>query len=166
MPDGAPRINGFDYVGTYRYALTVCTHARRSTFINAEIAAAVLGEIELAAAIEQFDILAYCFMPDHVHLLAQGKSDTSDLQRFVKRWKQRTAFRYARSHGRRLWQTGYFDHVLRQEEETNRHILYVLGNPIRAGLAKTIGEYPYAGPYERLGICLDRREVPEARPEA
>ena len=163
MPDGAPRIDGFDYVGTYRYALTVCTHARRATLMNAEIVATVLGGIETAAEIEEFDILAYCFMPDHVHLLAQGASDASDLRRFVKRWKQRTAFGYARSHGRRLWQTGYFDHVSRQEEETNRHILYVLGNPIRAGLAKTIGEYPYAGPYERLGVGVDR---PEACPEA
>lgn len=36
-PDRAPRIHGFEYVGPCRYAVTVCTHARRSTFINAQI---------------------------------------------------------------------------------------------------------------------------------
>ena len=60
-------------------------------------------------------------------------------------WKQRTAFNYARRGGGRLWQVGYFDHVLRSDEDLGRHILYILGNPVRAGLTQTIGEYPFAG---------------------
>jgi putative transposase len=92
-------------------------------FTNAGTVATVLGAIEAAAQIEHFEVLAYCFMPDHVHLLTQGASDRSDLQRFVKRWKQRTAFNYRRAHGHPLWQTGYFDHVLRRDEDTIRRIL-------------------------------------------
>ena len=155
MPDGAPRIPGFDYRGVRRYSLTICTYARGRVFNHKYIVQSVLGEIERVAEAEQFRVLAYCFMPDHLHLLVEGESDTADLQRFVKRWKQTTGFEYAKERGCRLWQVGFFDHVLRFDEDTERHALYILGNPIRAGLTKTIGEYPFAG-------CVKTWVEPEA----
>jgi len=145
MPDGAPRIRGFGYVGLYRYSLTICVHARRAVFASREAVTPVLSEIEHVAGAAGFQILAYCFMPDHVHLLVESESETADLRRFMNVWKQRTAFNYARRGGGRLWQVGYFDHVLRSDEDLGRHILYILGNPVRAGLTQTIGEYPFAG---------------------
>ena len=110
---------------------------------------------------EHFRVLAYCFMPDHLHLLVQGESDTADLQRFVKGWKQMTGFKYAREYGSRLWQVGFFDYVLRSDDDTNRHAQYILSNPIRAGLTHTIGEYPYAGCVDKW-LEPDRQEAPEA----
>jgi REP element-mobilizing transposase RayT len=100
-------------------------------------------------------------MPNHLHLLVQGETDRADLQGFVRRWKQRTGFDYAKKHGVRLWQVGFFDHVLRSEEDTERHVLYILGNPIRAGLANTIGEYPFAGCEAEWGTPKIQRD-PEA----
>ena len=145
MPDGAPRIAGFYYRGVHRYSLTICAHARLRVFSDRKIVDAVLAEIRHAAADGGFRILAYCFMPDHLHLLVQGESDDADLRQFVKAWKQKSAFHHAKTTGRRLWQVGFFDHVLRSDESTYRHVLYVLGNPERAGLSRTIGEYPFAG---------------------
>ena len=63
----------------------------------------------------------------------------------MKAWKQKTGFDYSKRTGVRLWQAGFFDHVLRSDESTERHVDYVLGNPVRAGLARTVGEYPFAG---------------------
>ncbi len=160
MPDGGPRIQGFSYRGLYRYSLTVCVHSRRKVFDNAELVAEVLNEIQGAADIERFEVLTYCFMPDHVHLLIEGKTDDADLHRFIKTWKQRTGFKYAKNYGRRLWQVGYFDHVLRSDEDTYRHALYMLGNPVRAGLTQAIGEYPYAG------WCQEWVDFPKPGPEA
>jgi putative transposase len=160
VPDGAPRIPGFDYRGVRRYSLTICTYARARVFNHEDIVQSVLDEIVRVAETEHFRVLAYCFMPDHVHLLVEGESDTADLQRFVKRWKQTTGFEYAKEHGCRLWQVGFFDHVLRCDEDTERQALYILGNPIRAGLTKAIGEYPFAG-------CVKTWMEPEAvEPEA
>ena len=84
-------------------------------------------------------------MPDHVHLVVEGLCDSADLRRFVKGWKQATGFAYTQRTRNHLWQVGFFDHVLRTDESTERHIEYVLGNPVRAGLARTVGEYPFAG---------------------
>jgi putative transposase len=83
-------------------------------------------------------------MPDHMHVLALGDSDTSRLESFVALFKQLTGFDYKQRTGRNLWQTSYYDRVLRSDEDTRTVARYVLANPIRAGLATGIDEYPYA----------------------
>jgi hypothetical protein len=75
-------------------------------------------------------------MPDHLHLLVEGTSDTSDLVAFANETKQRTAYRYRRRQSGTLWQKGYFERVLRDDEETLAVARYVLPNPARAGLVQ------------------------------
>ncbi len=84
-------------------------------------------------------------MPDHVHAVVYATGLASDLEAFVSRFKQATGFAYARRHCRRLWHVGYYERILRDDESTEAVARYVLENPIRAGLANAIGEYPFAG---------------------
>ena len=84
-------------------------------------------------------------MPDHLHLLVEGQSDDADLERFVHLLKQRTSFAYRRHHRKHLWQKGYFEHVVRDDEMTQTIAKYVLENPVRAGLVKEPLEYPFSG---------------------
>ena len=84
-------------------------------------------------------------MPDHVHVVVEGLSDRSDLRRFVRDWKQRTAFEYRKTTGRELWQRGYFDRVLRADEHTDCVARCVLTNPVKAGLAANVNDYRYVG---------------------
>jgi len=44
-----------------------------------------------------------------------------------------------------LWQKGYYDHVLRSGKSLDEAAWYVFLNPVRAGLAKTVHEWPYSG---------------------
>jgi putative transposase len=92
-----------------------------------------------------FAVLAYCVMPDHVHLLVHGRRHTSDLRRFVKRVKQSTGQRYSQKAKRPLWQEGYYDRVLRPEEAEAMVARYIIENPVRAGLVTTPSDYPYVG---------------------
>ena len=122
VPDGAPRIRGFDYKGLHRYSLTVCACARSVVFTDHATVEPILLRIRQAAAAHAFAILAYCFMPEHVHLVVEGKTDDADLKRFVKARKQKTGFEYSKRSGNRLWQVSFFDHVLRSDESTERHV--------------------------------------------
>lgn len=90
-------------------------------------------------------LVAYCFMPDHVHLVVYGTSQRADLRAFVVHFKKLTGFEYRRGTGVRLWQPGYFDRVLRDDESTEAVTRYTLENPVRAGLATRLGEYRFAG---------------------
>ena len=76
-------------------------------FERAEVVARTQTQFRRTAALERFAILAYCYMPDHLHLLAEGLADTSDFQRFVKLAKQRSGGIFARQNGARLWQEGF-----------------------------------------------------------
>ena len=84
-------------------------------------------------------------MPDHVHLVLEGKSDGSDLRKLMNAWKQQTADRHRRVGVGRLWQPGYYDHVLRDESLLLGLIAYVVENPVRAGLVRSVDAYPFWG---------------------
>ena len=45
----------------------------------------------------------------------------------------------------RLWQAGYHERILRNDEASPSVARYILENPVRAGLTKAIDEYPFAG---------------------
>jgi len=136
---------GFSYLGLHRYSLTFCVRRRAHVFIDARVVSELLEQISQAAAEHQFEILAYCFMPDHLHLLVEARSSDSDLISFANLVKQRTSFTYRRSHAERLWQKGYFEHIVRNDESTQIVAKYVLENPVRAGLVKEPLDYPFSG---------------------
>ena len=87
-------------------------------------------------------------MPDHLHVLAQGTSDDSDCRRFIARGKQYSGFYFRRQFGTRLWQHYGFERVLRDNEPTFVVARYILENPVRAGLAASVEEYPFVGSSE------------------
>jgi putative transposase len=139
------RIPGFSYVGFHRYSVRLGTANRVRAFLTAAIVDPVLSQLRQCVSVEQFALIAYCFMPDHVHVLVEGVSEGSHLPRLVACWKQQTGYWYGRKGGSSLWQSGYYDHVLRDDEATVAVARYILENPVRAGLAEAIDRYPFSG---------------------
>lgn len=139
------RLAGVPYVGFQRYFLTTCTAFRRPLLSTASVAISVRAQLLHDAALFEFEVLAYCLMPDHLHALVEAVSEQSDFPAFVKRFKQITGFTHRRDLGQALWQHGYHERILRNDEASEAVARYILANPIRAGLAREIGEYPFAG---------------------
>jgi putative transposase len=143
---GSPgHLGTFDYTGRHRYFLTFCTHARREIFSSADDVGLVLGQFQDAAAEERMLITAYCFMPDHAHLLVEGGSESSDCLAFIRRAKQSSAYYYKRRFKQPLWQRYGFERVLRNDEETLCVARYIVENPLRAGLTTRAEDYPFVG---------------------
>lgn len=130
FPGHPERLTAFDYVGLHRYHLRFCTNERRKIFVNDALVQAVLSQIRRAAEREGFALLAYCFMPDHLHVIVEGKGDAANLRDFALRAKQFSGYAYARDYGNRLWQRYFYEHVLRDDETTESAIRYVLANPV------------------------------------
>ena len=141
----SPRLNAFSYQGPHAYMVTINTQRRARFFHRQDIVH--LCEEELAAGAErhQFIILAYCFMPDHFHVLLQG-AEESRLIPFVQRFKQATGYWFKERTGTTLWQRSFYDHVLRGEEDIGDVAEYIWSNPVRAGLVLDRDDYPYWGP--------------------
>ena len=87
--------------------------------------------------------LAFVVMPDHLHWLVQLNSDRS-LSVIVNKVKSQSARHVnmlLRQSGR-VWQKGYFDRAIRQEDDIAAVARYIVANPLRRGLVRRIGDYP------------------------
>jgi putative transposase len=100
----------------------------------------------LRIASEQwFSVFAYCFMPDHLHVLLEAQSDGSECLRFISRAKQFSGFYYSKAFGERLWQRYGYEHTLRDGDDPLVVARYILENPVRARLVVNAEDYPYSG---------------------
>ncbi|MBI3050571.1 MAG: transposase [Acidobacteria bacterium] len=145
FPGRPEHLKTFDYIGLHRYFLTFCTFERRRLFVTAEAVDSVRTQFLRAGNDEPFAVLAYCFMPDHLHLLVQEQSDDSDCRQFIARAKQLSGFHYKKQFEDPLWQRYGFERTLRSEEATLSVARYILENPVRAGLVSRVQDYPFLG---------------------
>lgn len=133
------------YRGLKVVSITACVYNRISFFTTPERFTVCEGI--LLDALKQFECAAevYLFMPDHAHLLLRGESQTADVLRAVKLLKQKSGFWLSRNHAFVLWQKDYYDHILRNDREIEKHIRYILYNPVREGLVENWQKYPFKG---------------------
>lgn len=139
------RLRQFDYLGFHRYFLTFCTHERQPYFADAEVVDCVRAQFVRAAQLHEIAIVAYCFMPDHVHMLVEGVSERADAKRFIVSAKQFSGYACRRRCPNRLWQRYGYEHILRSDDGTLAVARYIFENPLRAGLAREPQEYAFSG---------------------
>lgn len=139
------RNNRISYTGRATYLVTAATRDRCKAFLDIEFGRLCEGLLKEHSARERFDILAYCLMPDHVHLVATGCEVDSDLRRLMARWKQATGFAWSHLGRGRLWQEGYWDRLARFDEPIAEMERYVRDNPVRAKLVTKAADYPLIG---------------------
>ena len=98
------------------------------------------------------DIIAYCLMKNHIHLIGCPKAEESfskTLNVLAMRYSQYIN-RKRKSHGH-LWQGRYFSCVL-GEEHLYRAIRYVERNPVRAKIVKNAWDYKWSSASLHIGI--------------
>lgn len=139
------RLASFSYQGEYIYFVTACSDWKRKVFTDKETCESVLETLKKIALKQKFMLHVWCFMPDHLHIVVQGKDDSALLRSFIKQFKQVSSYQYKKQMGKRLWQDGYYEHVLRKEEVLKEVVLYVLQNPTRKGIVSRCLDYPYLG---------------------
>lgn len=133
------------YRGPRLYFVTICAENRKGAFDRPDLIAQLLAVLQKQCKTHLFDVYAYCFMPDHMHLLLVGLSERSELQGLIRAFKGESAA-VARECGvRNLWQKGFYDHVVRSGKNLGDVASYIFDNPVRAGLVKQFTEWPYSG---------------------
>ena len=104
----------------------------------------------------QVQILAYCLMTNHIHLIALPKTETG-LQSVLKPLHMRYAQRLNRQHGWQghVWQGRYFSSALDEHYLWNA-IRYVERNPVRAKIVKRAENYPWSSAAAHCGLQNDK----------
>jgi REP element-mobilizing transposase RayT len=139
-----PRLQEFTYAGAFAYHVVIVTRDRLP-LLSGGLATRAVDELGRVAEATSFDVLAYVMMPDHMHALVNGTTDSSDLIRFVQRFKQRLGYEHKRATRAQLWQPSFFDHALRRAEAAEAIAQYIVENPVRAGLVQCVEEWPFFG---------------------
>lgn len=126
------------------YHVTSVTVGRRRLFDSFLLASTCARTFANSARSERAELLAWVLMPDHVHWLIHLGASCS-LASCVRRLKSASARQLRRDHQAvpAVWQPGYFDHALRDDESVEGVARYIVANPLRAGLVTSVRDYPF-----------------------
>jgi putative transposase len=125
------------------------------TLDNADFGPTWLRQPDIAALVVQslhyfdggrgYDLLGYCLMPNHLHMVVLLLPEAPPLIKTLQRLKSYTATQANKLLGRTgaFWQAESYDHVVRNGE-LERIISYVLENPVKAGLVDNWEQWPYS----------------------
>jgi putative transposase len=89
--------------------------------------------------------IAWIILPDHFHLIIDiNESDISQIMHYIK---QSFSIKYRNQidmSAGRFWQYRFWDHIIRNQKDFNRHVDYIHFNPIKHGLTKRPFEYQFS----------------------
>jgi len=113
---------------------------------------------------KEYELISFTIMPNHVHVvfslveragcslradntdsMVDKKQTDSSLYKIMQSLKWYTAKECNKILNRtgQFWQHESYDHVIRNEEELNRIVEYVLNNPVKAGLVETCEDWKW-----------------------
>ena len=81
---------------------------------------------------QRYRLLDYVVMDDHVHAIVQPWAEHT-LSRILHSWKSFTAHRFIKKRGTEppFWQDESLDRIVRDQEELDEKLTYVLNNPLK-----------------------------------
>jgi REP element-mobilizing transposase RayT len=127
------------------YFITFCTKNRELLLPHSRT---LVLQTCLAGNGGKYKLHAAVVMPDHVHLILTPLYDDNgetSLPEILHEIKGVSAHRINRLLGRKgpLWQEESFDRAIREVENFRGNIDYILGNPVRSGLAANPFSYQW-----------------------
>ena len=69
-------LKDFDYTNdNYVYFVTICAENKQHYFVNNKITKIIEDELEFRRTTKDINLLCYCIMPDHLHILLSLTED-------------------------------------------------------------------------------------------
>ncbi|OGV62614.1 MAG: hypothetical protein A2283_13585 [Lentisphaerae bacterium RIFOXYA12_FULL_48_11] len=131
------------------YFVTFCTHNRQALLAN-EGVHNIFQAGSFQAVRNNAAVGCYVIMPDHIHIFIRiGRGGKLSV---TVKFLREGITKYLRRNNPdlRVWQPGFFDHVLRSGESYAEKWEYVRYNPVRAGLVKKPEEWLFQGEIETI----------------
>ena len=149
----ATRLKDFDYSSHGAYFVTICTKDRKQIlshisvgqgFTPAEVKLTSLGKIaqfqllELEKRFSHVTIDKYVIMPNHIHIIFFIKNDTAGaspcptLSDIICTYKSLTTRKCKEIYPcDRIFQTSFYDHIIRDYRDYEKCWIYIENNPAR-----------------------------------
>jgi putative transposase len=156
-----PRLSRTVFAGVPHH-ITQRGNRREDIFFVDEDREAYLTWLQEYSELYEVEILAYCLMTNHIHLVAVPATDDG-LQRVLKPLHMRYAQRINRARGWKghLWQGRFFSSPL-DEAYLWAAVRYVERNPVRAGMEQRAERYRWSSAAAHCGKRTDDLLNPES----
>ena len=136
------RLKNFHYSATgVVYHVIIGSKDRAALFLEGNLNKQVIDIAEQACSIHKYELLAFCLMPDHLHLLVRSQEGATGLRLFMRAMKSFCT----RTVGSKIWQKGFYEHVMRTGEDVKKTAEYIINNPVRKGLVQRAEDYQWGG---------------------
>jgi putative transposase len=122
------------------FFVTIVTYERKP--ILAEHAPMLRAAIESAMSKFGANESAWVILPDHYHGII--RTESISISTVVQCFKMSFAPRYRLTMGKRsgrIWQSRFWDHVIRDQRDLRSHLDYIHYNPVKHGLTSDPVEY-------------------------
>jgi putative transposase len=134
------------YVPNAIYFITCVTRERQPILANEPSIELLRETMRRVREIHPFQMRAYAFMHDHLHLLIFVADGTS-ISRIMHSIQRNFTVNYKKAHGLtesvKMWQRGFWDHVIRDERDFANHFHYIHYNPVKHGYVSRPEDYPH-----------------------
>ena len=144
------------FVAGGSFFFTLVTEKRRPLFASAEAVDVLRCAFRSVHSTRPFALNAIVVLPDHLHCiwtLPPGDADFATRWRLIKTWFTKhcdPALRpipngmQTRRQEQALWQHRYWEHMLRDEADFERHVEYIHYNPVKHGYVVSPLEWPHS----------------------
>ena len=123
---------------------TTNTVNRELIFTDSKAADVLLEAILFGRRQHWYYLLSFVIMPDHMHLIIIPKEkNISGCMKSIKGFSARKLNEILGRQGT-LWQSGFYDYILDNDEKVLSRIKYIEENPLRNGLVTTFEDYKYS----------------------
>jgi putative transposase len=158
-------IRAFVPGGTFFFTVTLLERRRKLLTENIDD----LREVFKAARRRRpFSIDAIVILPDHLHCIWTLPSGDAD---FSARWQdikarfaalisrgERLSARRVQKGERGIWQRRFWEHVIRDEGDYERHVDYIHYNPVKHGHVRRVADWPYSSFHQYVERGIYNRE--------
>lgn len=147
------------------YYITTVIYNRLPVFTRPSFVIPLYDSLNFYRHKQEFKILGYVIMPDHMHLIIWplGTASVSEIMRDYKKFTATRLIRQAEVEGasawmaafeqagketgrsdRKVWQDSYWDVNVYTERFLRRKLNYIHRNPVRSGLVESPEDYYYS----------------------
>lgn len=88
------------------------------------------------------EILAWVLLPDHMHTIWRLPENDAN---FSERWRQiKRQSQYLLGNHVKLWQNRFWEHLIRDECDFERHFDYIHFNPVKHGYVEQVIDWEFS----------------------
>ncbi len=133
----SPRIPGYDYATPNYYFITICTHEKNCIFwsggkLNTFGQIAFDAAMQISAHFPGNRVDSFVVMPNHIHMILVVEPGGTDATVVIGQYKSQISKEIRRiDPERKIWQTSFHDHGIRNYRQYQHIREYIETHPMR-----------------------------------